>query len=254
MLKANALYLTFLSQGPDAAVAKADSFLPAEKSVEPAGALMVIQAIAQAGRQKDAIVLAEKWQARAPSGELAATLASLYQRNGDSLKGLTLLESWIKSHNDDVDARFGLAQLYDALGKTDLAIAQYEWLVARKPDSSSVLNNLALLYDQKHDARARATAQNAVMLAPNSGPLADTLGWILIKQGDRAGGLKYLTQAGESTGGDPTVQYHLGVALYQNGNLNEARVVLNRVLRSNPPSEVGGQAKALLAKIGVPKK
>ena len=253
-LKTNALYLTFLAQGPDAAVARAESFLPAAESAEPAGALMVIQAIAQAGRQTDAIVLAEKWQARAPSGELAATLASLYQRHGDSLKGLTLLENWVKSHNDDIDARFGLAQLYDALGKPDLAIAQYEWLAARNPDSSSILNNLALLYDQKQDARARATAQKASMLAPNSGPIADTFGWILIRQGDRAGGLKYLTRAGESTGGDPTVQYHLGVALYQNGDLNEARVVLDRVLKSNPPSGVGEQAKAVLAKIGVPKK
>ena len=105
------------------------------------------------------------------------------------------------------------AQVDSATGQLDKALAQYEWLATQRPDNPLILNNLAYLYDSKHDPRARPTAEKAMKLAPASGSVADTLGWILIEQGDTADAAKYLGQASASRPADSTIQYHYAVLL-----------------------------------------
>jgi Flp pilus assembly protein TadD len=197
-----------------------------------------------------AIALLEKRQAQSPSSAVAVKLAAVYQRDNRFDKSSSLLASWIAAHPADVEARFALAQVDSATGKLNDALSQYEWLVTQKPDNPVILNNLAWLYDWKHDPRARATAEKANRLAPASGSVADTLGWILAEQGDAAGAAKYLAQASASQPSDGTIQYHYAVVLSKTGKADQARDVLQKLLKLVIQPDTKSQAQLLLAKLG----
>lgn len=90
-------------------------------------------------------------------------------------------------------------------------------------------------------------------LAPASGSVADTLGWILIEQGDTADAAKYLGQASASRPADSTIQYHYAVLLSKTGKSDQARDVLQKMMKLNMHADTKNQAQTLLAKLGGPR-
>ena len=76
------------------------------------------------------------------------------------------------------------------------AIAQYEALLKLKPNGALDLNNLANLYQSEKDSRAMATAELALRLAPDNPAVQDTLGWILVEQGQLPRALDLLAKEG----------------------------------------------------------
>jgi putative PEP-CTERM system TPR-repeat lipoprotein len=240
--------LTYLGKGTDAALA-ASQAVTGDKTGE-AAVLMTAGVLAANNNRAGAIALLEQRQAKSPSGAIVVRLAGLYQADKRFDQGLSLLDSWTAAHPADVDARFMLAQVDSAAGRLDKAFAQYQWLATQRPDNPVVLNNLAFLYDVKHDPRARATAEKAIKLAPASGSVADTLGWILAEQGDAAGAAKYLAQASASQPADATIQYHYAVVLSKTGKAGQARDVLQKLLKLNVQPDTKNQAQLLLVKLG----
>lgn len=63
------------------------------------------------------------------------------------------------------------------------------------PKNAIALNNLALAYQQEKDPRALEFAEKAHGITPKSVEILDTLGWILVEQGNTARGLPVLQQA-----------------------------------------------------------
>jgi Flp pilus assembly protein TadD len=178
-------------------------------------------------------------------------LAKFYVADQKLPKAIGAVEAWTKTHPDDFQARNGLAQLYGSAGNLVQAQQQFEWLDAHHPNDPATLNNLAWLYSQKNDPRAQATAEKAFKFAPQSGPIADTLGWILQSHGDTAGALKYLQLAVAASPDDPAIRYHLAVAFAKANQPANARPNLQKVLQSNAATpDIKQQAKTLLAKIG----
>jgi Tfp pilus assembly protein PilF len=195
--------------------------------------------------------MASAAQSKNGSGQLAAYLGSLYAHNGNASKGISVLESWTKGHPADKDARFALAQLYSLGGKPELAISQYEWLNSQTPNNVTILNNLAWLYSQKHDPRAKAMAQKAVALAPRSAAVADTLGWILVNQKEYAAAVKYLKQASDGSPSDSEVQYHYASALFANGEKAEAVAAIGRAMKLQAPPDLQAKERALSAQLAL---
>ena len=131
------------------------------------------------------------------------------------------------------------------------------WTSISQPDScfltgtDVVLNDLAWLYQIKGDARALPTAQQAYRLAPGALTVSDTLGWILVQQGDTEGGLKLLEAANSQPDqATPGMKYRLAVALERAGHLKEAREALNQALASGTSFAEAKDAQALREKIG----
>jgi putative PEP-CTERM system TPR-repeat lipoprotein len=247
-LKRGYVSLVYLSKGPDAALTAAEAII-ADRNGQTA-ALMAADVLEGNHNRAAAIAVLEKTQAQNPSGTVAARLAGLYQADKQPGKALAVLEAWTKSHPADVDARYALALVDSATGRMDQAVNQYEWLTVQKPHSVVILNNLAWLYDQRHDARARELAEKAIALAPNSSSVADTLGWIMVEQGDAAGAMKYLAQASEAQPTDGTIQYHYAVVLSKTGKAAEARGVLQKLLKLDIQPDTKSAGQALLAKLG----
>jgi tetratricopeptide (TPR) repeat protein len=95
------------------------------------------------------------------------------------------------------------------------------------------LNNLAWLYQQRGNlAKARGFAERAVALAPSYRIAEDTLGWILLAQGDIDQALTHLKAASDALPQNAEIQFHFAVALSRAGKKTDARRVLETILSS----------------------
>ena len=121
-----------------------------------------------------------------------------------------------------------------------------------QPADPIALNNLAWIYQSRDDPRAMAMARKGYLLAP--GPQsADTLGWILTKQGDAKTGLLLLTQAAANLSTDAAIFYHLAVALNDTGQKDKAVELLTKLVNSPAEFDDKPAARKLLADLGGPK-
>src|SRR5206468_11377315 len=84
--------------------------------------------------------------------------------------------------------------------------------LAQRPNDAVALNNLAWIYQVRGDKRARQTAHRAYMIAPTPAS-GDTLGWILVSDGEAAKALPVLQGAAVARPDNASVKYHLAVAL-----------------------------------------
>jgi putative PEP-CTERM system TPR-repeat lipoprotein len=158
-----------------------------------------------------------------------------------------VLESWLVQHPTDVAARVALAEYFSASGAADRAITEYEEALKLSAGNPVLLNNLAVLYQQKGDPRALETAERAYSAAPKVAAIQDTYGWILVGSGQVDEGLKALRASARALAGVPEAQYHLGAALAKKGEVAEARRVLEAVVAGPAPESVKADARAVLA-------
>ena len=126
------------------------------------------------------------------------------------------------------------------------AIVNFEAVLKRNPGNPLVLNNLAWAYQQEKDPRALATAEQANKLAPNAPPLMDTLGWILVEQGDVKRGLALLEQAAAKAPQANDIRYHLAAALHKSGDKARARKEAEKALADGKPFAQAEETRALL--------
>lgn len=241
------IFLTNKVKGVDAAIAVGKTM---DTPQYPSGSILAAGILATSGNVPQAIALLQDAQAKTPTTASAILLAKYLSDSGQKDKATTELESWTKSHPDDYQAIFALAQLYGSSGNYAASLQKFEWLASKHPDDAVILNNLAWLYSLKKDPRARAVAERAYKAAPQSSSVADTLGWIIASQGDAAGALKYLQAAGTASPGDPSIQYHLAYVLVKVNQTAAAKPILQKVLASNAGPDVKDPARQLLAKIG----
>jgi tetratricopeptide (TPR) repeat protein len=92
-------------------------------------------------------------------------------------------------------------------------------------------------------------AERAYKLNPESGEVLDTLGWLLVRQGDIAGGLPYLRRAAERHHDHPDIQFHLAYALSKHGDGPAARDLLKKILAENQAFASHKEAIALLGEL-----
>ncbi len=182
---------------------------------------------------------------QAPSLPLALRLAGAQVAAGQQDQARQTLKDWLAKNPKDVAAMETLAGIELGQQRDDAAEPLLKAVLAQKPRDGVSLNNLAWIYQKRGDKRARDLAQQAYLLMP-SGQTADTLGWILVKQGDAATGLALLRQAASQLGNNLDVQYHLAAALSETGKHEEAKKLLTAVLETKANFEEKPAAEKLL--------
>ena len=122
------------------------------------------------------------------------------------------------------------------------------------PDQPYVLNYLGYAWAEqgRNLPRARQMVERAVEERPNDGSIVDSLGWILLRQGDKAGAIRFLERAVELQSEDPTVNGHLGDAYMAAGRPREAEVQWRRALILNPDPQDIPALQAKLAGVATP--
>ena len=180
----------------------------------------------------------------AKSGLLAVKLHGAYTLAGAPQQGEARLVQWLKESPNDEVARLYFAEVNLKNTKFKEAIQQYEWLQQKRPDDVVVLNNLAWAYHQVKDPRALETAERAYKVKSDSPATADTLGWILVEQGNTKRGLELLQKAVTAAPKAPEIRYHLAQAWLKAGDKSKARDELERLLAGDAkfPQQVEAQA------------
>ena len=168
---------------------------------------------------------------------------------GRPAEAARLLTEWLETSPNDINARLTLISHELTTKRYPEAEKLLNDLLEKDPTNAIGLNNLAWLYHLKNDPRARHTAHRAWLLAP-SAQISDTFGWILTAQGEAASALPLLRQAARELPAEPTVQYHLAVALSETGNRDEAVTVLRPLLAATVTFDEKDDAARLMEKLG----
>ncbi len=152
-------------------------------------------------------------------------LAQLYFNLKQDKDALDTLNVALTKQPDNPSLLMFAAQIQSDQKDYAAAAATYEKVLALNPQYSPALNNLACLYsDNLGDlGKAYALAQRARQLLPNDPSTADTLGWILFKQGNYTSALNLFQQSAAGLPNDPEVQFHSALAYYMQGNEDSAR-------------------------------
>jgi tetratricopeptide (TPR) repeat protein len=117
------------------------------------------------------------------------------------------------------------ANLLEAKGDYEPAIAEYESMLKDQPGSMIVANNLAsLLADHRTDKASLARASSVAALLKNSDvpQFKDTLAWVAYQQGDYPTAISLLEDAATKLSNNALVQYHLGMSYLAVGQYAKA--------------------------------
>ena len=159
------------------------------------------------------------------------------------------LLQWLKDQPNDVVARDYLAATYMKAGQYKQAIEQYQLLLVTDPKNGHALNNLAWLYQQEKDPRALATAEQAYLVNSDGADIMDTLGWLLVEQGNTTRAVELLQKATERAPASTGIRYHWAVALARAGDNPRARKELEDLLAKNKTFPERKEAQALLKQL-----
>ncbi len=218
----------------------------------PIGSLLVGDILMDEGDYEGAAKAYAAAHAAEPGTELLLKLFRAKRAAGNTLEADKLLDDWLNQHPGDVLVIALLATLESRAGNLEKARDLYQRLAKLESQNYQVFNNLAGIYQKLGDPRALATARRAHALAPDQAAANDTLGWILVQQGNHEEGLIFLREAHARTFQHPVVSYHLGVALNGLGRKSEALRELKAALATGKPFTEEAQARALLNQIENP--
>jgi predicted Zn-dependent protease len=180
---------------------------------------------------------------------LLVKLVEGLRRAGKQKEAEQRLVQWRKDNPKDQVVAMYEAEL--ALGRKEYEVAaqKFEAILKVMPNNAVALNNLAQTYLQLKDKRALASAEQAAKLVPNHPAIMDTLGWVLLEQGDTARALPLLQKAAVASGGNSEIRYHYAAALSKSGDKAGARKELEQLLSAGKQFPLADEARALLKQL-----
>jgi len=146
-------------------------------------------------------------------------LARLYVAQKQTDKALENLAIVSQKNPKDYSAWMLRGMLLEEKSQFEEAKVAYEKVLALNPKFVPALNNLAYLYAERfgRGGEAQEMASRARELQPHDPYAADTLGWILFRQGNYSWALSLIKESAEALPATPEVQYHLGMVHYMMG-------------------------------------
>lgn len=220
-------------------------------------ALTYSQALAETGREPEAVEVLDAWFERTGSmrmraaaielllatGDRAAAdrrlaelsgrddpealllVAGIYQRNERFSEAIDVLERLSGISPDRLQSRFWLASAYERVGRAEKAIEEFEQLIADYPDFAPALNYLGYLWADRSERLDEAVEliERALDIDPENGAYLDSLGWAYFRKGELDRAETYLALAGSLVGDDPVVLEHLGDLHSALGRSRQAR-------------------------------
>jgi len=157
-----------------------------------------------------------------PSTDLAMKLYAAMEADGDSGTN-QFADTWLKDHPQDDIFRLFMAGV--AMDRNDYRAAakQYRAILELHPDNSGILNNLAWAAAQVKDPKAIEYAEKAHSISPKDAHIMDTLGTLLVDQGNVSRGVQVLRDATTLAPDSGAIRLHLAQGLIKAGQKNEAR-------------------------------
>lgn len=167
-------------------------------------------------------------------------IGEAYRKKGDldeSLRSLQRAEALVPG-NASVMTNVGM--LYEAQHDTVRARQAYEHALELLPDNPLALNNLALLIanDPASLDKALGYALHAQRLMPESVQIADTVGWIYLKQNKPAQAASLFQKSVSADSANPEFHYHYAMALHLEGKAEDAARECKAALAHSPDGDL----------------
>lgn len=241
------LGITQRVDGLNAALAAAGR-LAADPANQAVGRLLKGDVYFAAGRFADAINAYGDEMRSEPTSDLVLRMANARSAAGQPDQAAQGLREWLATQPGDADVAEALATLDLAAHRYYDAEAHLQIVLNKRPSDASALNNLAWVYQQRNDARARQVAEKAYLISPTP-EVADTLGWIMTTEGSAGDAIPLLRQAAVQLSDIPTVRYHLAVALKDTGRPEDALALLRPIVQGPVNFDEKQEAARLLDEI-----
>ena len=198
---------------------------------------------------KEAVTAFRAALALAPTDGTAVRLYRAQVAAGDRKAALNDLRDWVANHPKSPHARTQLATALLDVGDIEGATKEFEAVAQAAPKDPVVMTNLAWAYYKAGDPRALTLAEDALRLRPGDPAISNTLGWILLQQGDVARATELLARAAKGLPNEPSVRYRYASGLAKSGNPERARAEVSSALSLDKPFPEREQAVALLREL-----
>ena len=209
---------------------------------------------AQFAKRRIATLLATSRDLPQAAAPLVVRYQTLLERD-DQAGARRALEEAIGLAPRATDLMVTLAQLEEQAGDNDAAIARYRRILEVEPTNIVALNNLAFVLAVRRSAPAEAVsfARRAATLAPGSGAVLDTLGWIEHLLGNPDAAASLLEQAVRLEPGQANIRLHAAVVYVATGKRDAAEKELKETLRLDPTLEDHDDVRKLRERLAVAK-
>lgn len=179
-------------------------------------------------------------------------LAKVYaaQRKTDDI--VATLKQGLEA-TDDQSMAFELANFYYQIQDYQKSSEVYKAMINANADSLPAKNNLAMLYAEfmnTPENLKEAAALIADLQDSDNPAYLDTVGWVLYLTGEYDRAVTYLQAAVDKVGSSGLLQYHLGMAFYKLGDLENAKIHLELAIENKEARYAGFDlAEATLAEL-----
>ncbi len=162
-------------------------------------------------------------------------LATLSENRGDRAAAIELFDRAARAKPGNRTAAYKAAQLVLADGDAAEAERRLRDLVRRHPGSAGARNDLAWLLAERGEELdlALRLAREALRI-DSSADVIDTLAWVQLKQGDLDAAVESFELALEQESASAAIRYHLGLALSDRGDTQQALAAFRQALDAGP--------------------
>ena len=187
--------------------------------------------------------------AQAPTSNVVIKTYSALYLSGKQAEASAFMADWIKTHPKDNAVRLFDADVSLRTKDYGRATQNYRAVLETQPNDAGVINNLAWALWQQKDPQALSYAQKASEMAPGNPSIADTLGWMLVEQGQTKRGLEYLEKASAQAPSNYDITLHLAKAQIKDGRKDAARTTLQSLVNAAPDSPEGKESQGLMTSL-----
>ena len=230
-------------------------FLRAEKQKHPDNRALSFAVAAAASKSGDTALAETEYRALLAADpknvDLHMRLGELLRAKGQLVAAIDMLKKGQELAPNNPAANLLLAMTLDAAGLKQEALPLYEKVVKVDPENTVALNNLAFQYAElgKDLDLAMKFAQKAKQKAPNSDDISDTMGWVYVKKQLNDNAISVFRDLVKRQPKNALYHYHLGYALYQKGNKQDARQSLQTALSLKPGKDDEALIRQLMGKV-----
>ncbi|UCE85206.1 MAG: tetratricopeptide repeat protein [Deltaproteobacteria bacterium] len=168
-----------------------------------------------------------------------AGLATLRASHGQVDEAIEMFDRAAELEPENADHVYHAGQLLLQMGRTDAAEARLRTVARIDPGHAQARNDLAWLLSNDPSTLAEALRIGTEAYRLNDGSAyADTLGWIHYLRSEYPAAVDLLSRAAKGAPDDPTIRYHLGMALSRQGQNDRALEELKAAVGSRGFDEV----------------
>jgi cellulose synthase operon protein C len=180
-------------------------------------------------------------KAEPASGLTAVRLHAVLLGTAKNAEATSFARKWLADQPRDTVLRSYLAERELGAKNYSAAADLYQKVLEIDPNNVVALNNLAWVSGQLGDAKALSYAERAVQLAPNSAPVLDTMGVLLVERGEALRAVDYLARATRIAPNRHDIRLNYARALARSGKNTQARRELEALMAV--PDQFAGKSE-----------